>query len=183
MCLNTAKGESQSSLANCANTGDQPGQLAALTVLIGTGSCGTRTRDCFHPRWRCWQLLCWVEGWRRRRCPGCCRVSSRGGPSPPAAAPPAPAAALTAVASGAAGAGRPKALTSLFAPPLRAAHLTAETAALWGGKRVLALAVSKLWLVKTTLWTPERFDNRTFPLKDVGRPPLKDRSVFHCETP
>lgn len=132
MCLNTGEGRSscQSSLTNRADTDDQSDQLATLTVLIGTGSCGTRTRDCFRPQWRCWQLLCWVEGWRRHCCPGCCRVSSRGGPSPPAAAPPAPAAAQAAVASGAAGAGRPKAPTSLFAPPPRAAHLTAETAAL-----------------------------------------------------
>lgn len=55
---------------------------------------------------------------------------SRGGPSPLAAAPPGPAAAPTAAASGAAGAGRPKAPTSLSAPLLRAAHLTAETTTL-----------------------------------------------------
>lgn len=55
---------------------------------------------------------------------------SRGGPSPLAAVLPVPAAALTAVASGAAGAERLKALMSLFGLLLHAAHLTAETTTL-----------------------------------------------------
>lgn len=119
--------------------------LATLTVLIGTGSCGTRMRDCFHPQWQCWQLLCWVEGWWCQCCLGCCCVVLRGGLSPLAAVLPEPAAALTAVASGAAGAGRPKALMSLFAPLLHVAHLTAETTTLQETqqKQALLLAVSK----------------------------------------
>lgn len=69
---------------------------------------------------------------------------SRGGPFQLAAVLPEPAAAPTAVASGAAGAGRLKALTSLFAPLPHAAHLTAETTTLWETQKQAALlTVSK----------------------------------------
>lgn len=104
-------------------------------MLIGTGSCGTRTRDCFHPRWQCWRSLCWVEGWWCQCYPGCCCVAWRGGPSPPAAALPEPAAAPAAAASGAAGAGKLRAPTSLSVPLLHASHRTAETTALQETRR------------------------------------------------
>lgn len=93
-------------------------------------------------------MLCWVEGWWSQCCPGCYCVVSRGGPSPLAVVQPGPAAAPTAVASGAAGAGRLKALMSLFAPLPHAAHLTAETTTLQGTQQ--KQAVSK-YVVKTAL--------------------------------
>lgn len=131
-------------------------------MLIGTGSCGTRTKDCFHPQWQCWRLLCWVEGWWWCQCcPGCCRVLLRGGLSPLAVAPPGPAAAPTAVASGAAGAGRLKAPMSLFAPLLHAAHLTAETTTLQETEQTQAsLFLYKSGFLQATLSIPVRRERR-----------------------
>lgn len=127
-----------------------------LTVLIGTGSCGTRTGGCFHPGWQCWQLLYWVGGWRCRCCPGCCCAASRDDPPPPAASPPEPAAAPTAVASEAAAVERLKVPKSLSAPPLHAAHPTAETTALQETQQ----GIGTFRQIRRRDWSVNRFEER-----------------------